>query len=134
MACVRKSAVLESQRYVVGVAQWQSIALWMRGLWVRAPSPTQERDHKRLIRGVFIFCEGCPHRGDSWVRAPSPTLNSHPAGKLFYIAVAGLNPVIPSIYCNSLENTAFNSVKSKPESSFFRLASINAKYIFLAIS
>lgn len=26
--------------FLVAVAQWQSIALWMRGLWVQPPSAT----------------------------------------------------------------------------------------------
>ncbi len=48
--CLRRQAKSGTMERVlmVGVAQRQSVALWMRMLWVRDPSPT----HQLVIRGV----------------------------------------------------------------------------------
>ena len=43
--------------FLVAVAQWQSIALWMRGLWVQPPSATPK--NRISFRGPvqFLSCQ-----------------------------------------------------------------------------
>lgn len=40
---------------MVGVAQWQSIGLWSRGLWVRIPSLTHDMELRPLIKLALAF-------------------------------------------------------------------------------
>ena len=47
--------VIKSSAFMVGVAQWQSTALWMQGLWVRPPSPTPAHEEETPGKGSSTF-------------------------------------------------------------------------------